>query len=223
MMRLVAGSLNYSSWTMRPWLALEHAGAPYRLHDVGMLTQDGWKERVLGFSGAGKVPVLVDGALSIHESLAICEYVAEKFPEARLWPADTALRARGRAISCEMLSSFQTLRNRMPMNLRARAQTTPNGPGLEQDIARVLDIWRASLDTSPGAFLLGDFSIADCMFMPVAGRFRTYGAPLPDFAQAYVERIFALPIVRKLEELAEAAPPIPKYDAALQAPASPAE
>jgi len=218
MMRLVAGNLNYSSWTMRPWLALEHARAPYRLHDVGMFTQDDWRDRVLSFSGAGKVPVLVDGALTIHESLAICEYVAEKFPEAALWPADPALRARGRAISCEMLSSFQTLRTLMPTNLRGRAARTPEGPGLAQDIRRVLDIWRASLDTSPGSFLLGDFSIADCMFMPVAARFRTYGVMVPDFARTYMDRMFALPSVQKLEQLAEAAPPIAQYDAALSAP-----
>lgn len=215
MIRLVAGNLNYSSWTMRPFLALEHAQAPYKVHDVGMLTDEGWRDRVLDFSGAGKVPVLVDGSLSIHESLAICEYVAEKFPDAQLWPADPALRARGRAISCEMLSSFQALRSLMPMNLRARAERTPTGPGLEKDIRRVLDIWRASLDTSQGDFLLGDFSIADCMFMPVAGRFRTYGVAVPDFARSYMDRIFALPAVQKLEALATTAKPIPQYDAAL--------
>lgn len=218
-MRLVAGNLNYSSWTMRPLLALEHAQAPYELHDVGMMTEDGWRERVLAFSGAGKVPVLVDGALSIHESLAICEYVAEKFPAAGLWPADPALRARGRAISCEMLSSFQTLRTLMPTNLRGRADRTPSGPALEQDIRRILDIWSASLETSPGQFLLGDFSIADCMFMPVVTRFRTYGVAVPDFARAYMERIFALPSVQKLEALAANAKPIPHYDALLTAPA----
>lgn len=219
MMRLVAGNLNYSSWTMRPFLALEHAAAPYKIYDVGMLTDDGWRDRVLDFSGAGKVPVLVDGPLSIHESLAICEYVAEKFPAAQLWPADPALRARGRAISCEMLSSFQALRTLMPTNLRARAEHTPTGHGLDQDIRRVLDIWRASLDTSSGGFLLGDFSIADCMFMPVAGRFRTYGVTVPDFALAYMDRLFALPSVQKLEALAAAAKPIPKYDAVLSASA----
>jgi glutathione S-transferase len=218
MMRLVAGNLNYSSWTMRPWLALEHAGAPYVLHDVRMLVADGWRERVLEFSGAGKVPVLVDGALSIHESLAICEYVAEKFPAARLWPEDPGLRARGRAISCEMLSSFQALRSAMPANLRARASATPSGAGVERDIRRVLDIWRASLDTTSGDFLLGDFSIADCMFLPVAARFRTYGVQLPDFAAAYSQRLFALPVVQKLDGLAQTAEPIPQYDALLGAP-----
>lgn len=220
MMRLVAGNLNYSSWTMRPWLALEHAGAPYQVHDVRMLTDDGWRDRVLSFSGAGKVPVLVDGALSIHESLAICEYVAELFPAAKLWPTDATLRARGRAISCEMLSSFQALRAAMPTNLRGRASATPTSPAVDRDVRRVLDIWRASLDTSSGHFLLGDFSIADCMYMPVASRFRTYGVELPDFAAAYVGRLFALPIVQKLDVLAQAAEPIPQYDALLAAPAS---
>ena len=99
MLRLVCGNLNYSSWSVRPWLALKHAGLPFRTHDVGLKTEDGWKDRILSFSGAGLVPVLVDGSLSIHESLAICEYVAELAPAARLWPEDDKLRARGRAIS----------------------------------------------------------------------------------------------------------------------------
>jgi glutathione S-transferase len=141
--------------------------------------------------------------------------VAEKHPEAALWPKDQALRARGRAISCEMLSSFQALRSAMPTNLRARAKHTPSSPEVDRDIARVVDIWRASLDTSAGGFLLGDFSIADCMFMPVASRFRTYGVRVPDFAQGYMSRIFSLPIVQKLERLAAEAPAIPKYDALL--------
>lgn len=219
-MHLVAGNLNYSSWTMRAWLALEHAQASYAVHDVGMLTSDDWRDRVLEFSGAGKVPVLIDGSLTVHESLAICEYVAEKFPAAKLWPEDQALRARGRAISCEMLSSFQPLRSAMPTNLRGRASHTPSSPEVSRDIVRVLDIWRASLDTSSGGFLLGDFTIADCMFMPVASRFRTYGVQVPDFARAYMNRIFALPEVQKLEGLAASALPIAKYDALLAPTAS---
>src|SRR6188768_3142212 len=101
MLRLVCANLNYSSWSMRPWLALMHAGLPFKTHDVGLKTQPDWRERILAFSGAGKVPILVDGSLSIHESLAICEYVAELAPAAKLWPQDAQLRARGRAISCE--------------------------------------------------------------------------------------------------------------------------
>lgn len=215
MLRLVCANLNYSSWSVRPWLALKHAGLAFKTHDVGLRTQDGWKDRILAFSGAGKVPILVDGSLSIHESLAICEYVAELAPAAQLWPEDAKLRARGRAISCEMHSGFAALRGRLGMNLRARTQHTPKSPEIDADIARVLDIWRASLSSSGGPFLLGAFSIADCMFFPVATRFRTYGVPLPEDAQAYSAALFALPQVQELEEIAQGTPAIPLYDADL--------
>ncbi len=215
MLRLVSANLNYSSWSVRPWLALKHSGLPFRLHDVGMKTQDGWKDRILSFSGAGKVPILVDGSLSVHESLAICEYVAELSPSAKLWPEDQQLRARGRAISCEMHSGFEALREAMSMNLRARAVRTPTSPQIERDIARVLDIWHASLVSSGGPFLLGELSIADCMYFPVASRFRTYGVKLPPEARAYSDALFGLPMVRELEELAKAAPAIAEYDAKL--------
>ncbi len=163
MLRFVCANLNYSSWSVRPWLALKHSGLEFRAHDVGMKTADGWKNRMLSFSGAGQVPILIDGSLSIHESLAICEYVAELQPTARLWPEDAKLRARGRAIACEMHSGFSDLRHAMNMNLRARTAHTPKSPEIDRDIARVLEIWDASLSSSGGPFLLGDFSIADCM------------------------------------------------------------
>jgi glutathione S-transferase len=147
--------------------------------------------------------------------LAICEYVAELQPAARLWPEDAKLRARGRAIACEMHSGFTHLRGAMDMNLRARTRHTPKSPQIERDIARIFDIWRASLSSNGGPFLLGDFSIADCMYFPVASRFRTYGVALPADAQAYSAALFALPFVKELEELAQAAPAIPEYDAAL--------
>lgn len=216
-MRLVCANLNYSSWSIRPWLALKHAGVEFRTHDVGLKTQDDWKERILAFSGAGKVPILVDGSLSIHESLAICEYVAELQPNAALWPADPKLRARGRAISCEMLSSFSALRKSMPVNLRSRAKHTPGGAAVEADIARVLDIWQASLGSSGGPFLLGAFSIADCMYFPVAARFRSYGVALEGAARSYQEALFSLPQVQELERIARDTPAITEYDAALGA------
>jgi glutathione S-transferase len=215
MLRLVCANLNYSSWSMRPWLALKRAGLPFKTFDVGMRTTEGWKERILSFSGAGQVPILIDGSLSVHESLAICEYVAELAPAAKLWPEDPQLRARGRAISCEMHSGFTALRRAMSENLRARASRTPTSPEVEADIARVLDIFRASLSTANGPFLLGDFSIADCMYFPVVSRFRTYGVPLPADAAAYSAALFQLPFVQELEELAKATPAIPEYDAAL--------
>jgi len=215
MLRLVCANLNYSSWSMRPWLALKQAGAEFKVHDVGLKTSENWKDKILAFSGAGKVPVLVDGSLSVHESLAICEYVAERYPSAGLWPEDVQLRARGRAISCEMLSSFTHLRGAMPCNLRARAAKTPGGPQVERDIARVFDIWQASLESSGGPFLLGQFSIADCMYFPVAARFRTYGVTLPDFAARYSQSLFERPHHLELEAIAKDAPPIAEYDAYL--------
>jgi glutathione S-transferase len=200
---------------MRPWLALETAGAKYQMLDVGMYTSPNWREKILAFSGAGKVPILVDGNLSVHESLAICEYVHEAFPAAQLWPPDRALRARGRAISCEMLSSFSALRSAMPTNLRGRAKSTPGGEAVTADVSRLLDIFEASMASSTGDFLLGDFSIADCMFFPVLTRFRTYGVPLTPGAARYSQNMFALPAVKKLEQLAALTPAIEKYDALL--------
>ncbi len=219
MLRLVIANLNYSSWSMRPWLALKHAGAKFSTFDVGLKTSEGWKERILSFSGAGAVPILVDGALSIHESLAVCEYVAELYPEACLWPTDRALRARGRAICTEMMCGFTALRRRCSTNLRARVPRPPTlDASVQKDVVRILDIWGTSLESSPGPFLLGDFSIADCMYFPVATRFRTYGVKLPAFAARYSERLFALPMVRELELLARETPPIAEYDAMLTAP-----
>lgn len=215
MLRLVAANLNYSSWSMRPWLALKHARAEFRVHDVGLKTRDGWKERILAFSGAGRVPVLVDGALSVHESLAICEYVAELHPGARLWPEQRELRARGRAISCEMLAGFAALRAELPANLRGRCVRRALRPETRADIARVLGIWEASLASTGGPFLLGQFSIADCMYLPVAARFRTYGVELPASARRYSEALFGLEIAKELETIAEREPPIAEYDASL--------
>lgn len=212
MLRLIAANLNYSSWSMRAWLALEVAGAEYKMLDVGMYTSDDWREKIASFSGAGKVPILVDGNLTIHESLAICEYVAELYPAAELWPKEPALRARARALSCEMLSSFAALRNAMPTNLRGRAQFTPNNDAVTADLNRLFDIFNSSLTTSKSEFLLGSFSIADCMFFPVLTRFRTYGVPLPPRIAHYSQAMFALPAVQKLEVLAQGTPAIARYD-----------
>ncbi len=216
MHRLVVGNLNYSSWSMRPWLALEHAGAEFKIHDIGMRADDQWKERILAFSGAGKIPILIDGALSVHESLAICEYVSELYPAAQLWPENRELRARGRAICSEMVSGFSAVRNRLTCNLRARAPRQPLlDEAVQADMARLFDIWSASLDSSAGPFLLGEFSIADCMYFPVVSRFRTYRVDLPESAARYSEALFSLPIVKALESLAAETPAIALYDAFL--------
>jgi glutathione S-transferase len=215
MLRLVIANLNYSSWSMRPWLALKHAGAEFRCHDVGLKTAPDWKERILQFSGAGNVPILVHGSLSVHESLAICEYAAELYPQAKLWPEARELRARGRAISCEMHAGFVSLRSQLTSNLRGRTVLRSLRPETRADIARVFDIWRASLESSGGPFLLGDFSIADCMFFPVAGRFRSYGVELDDTARRYSDALFGLDIVKQLEAESANTPSIAEYDAFL--------
>jgi glutathione S-transferase len=213
MKRLIVGSLNYSSWSARPWLALTHAGIEFRTHLIELFVDPKWREKLLQFSGAAKVPVLIDGSLSVHESLAICEYVAELAPDAGLWPADTALRARARAISCEMVSGFQTLRNELPTNVRARATRFVPSEQARAEIARVFDIWSASLQSSGGPFLFGHFTIADCMYAPVATRFRTYGIELSADAVRYSEALWQQPAVRQWEQVALQAPAIPTYDA----------
>jgi glutathione S-transferase len=215
MLRLIVTNLNYSSWSVRAWLALEQAGAPFKTLDVRMFVDETWREKVLQFSGAGKVPVLVDGNLTIHESLAICEYIAELFPGAQLWPEDRALRARARAISCEMHAGFGALRSAMPMNLRARAKKTPMNSEIQTDISRIEEIVDASLATSNGDFLFGDFTIADCMYFPVVSRFRTYGVGVGPATARYSAALFAHPLVRKLEALAVQTEPMPRYDALL--------
>jgi glutathione S-transferase len=214
-MRLVVAPLNYSSWSVRAWLALDHAGADFKTHEIALYVDPDWRQKILRFSGAGKVPILIDGSLSVHEALAICEYVAERFPDARLWPEDSRLRARARAISSEMSSNFIHIRNEMPMNYRGRAATFTPSDATSLEIARVLDIWEASLSTSPGPFLFGDFGIADCMYVPVVSRFRTYGVELSGAMAEWASALWAQPSVVRWTELAEASMAIPKYDALL--------
>jgi glutathione S-transferase len=213
-MRLITANLNYSSWTMRAWLALKYAGVPFSQHDVELKTREGWKSRILDFSGAGTVPILIDGPMTIHESLAICEYVAELRPEAELWPTDRHLRAKARALSCEMVGGFAVLREQMPSNLRLRSsRPQPRSDALDADVARFKDILDNCLAVdSPGDFLLGKFGIVDCMYMPLLSRLRTYGVPLEGKAAAYSERIFDLDVVRELEALANKEPPIAAFD-----------
>ena len=215
MMRLVVAPLNYSSWSVRAWLALDHAGAEFKTHEIALYVDPNWRDKVLQFSGAGKVPILIDGSLSVHEALAICEYAAEKFPEVKLWPDDPKLRARARAISCEMSTNFTNIRNDMPMNYRGRASSFTASDATAAEIDRVFDIWEASLATSPGPFLFGDFGIADCMYAPVVSRFQTYGIPLRGATAQWAEALWAQPSVAKWTKLADESIAVPKYDVLL--------
>lgn len=214
-------SLRYSSWSMRPWLALTHARAEFQTHTVELPGMGGTEapslaeRRKLG-SVRGLFPVLhVDGQ-PIHESLAICEYVAEAFPEAGLWPADALRRAEARAICCEMLTGFGDLRRELSCHLFGRVPSLEPSTAARGDIARVFEIWRDKLAESGGPFLFGSFSIADAMYYPVLTRFRTYRVNLPAELSAYAEALDGHPAVRALVEHARLAPRIPHYDESLR-------
>jgi glutathione S-transferase len=191
-MKLVIGNKNYSSWSLRAWLVLREAGIPFEevMIRFGAGFGNGeFTERVRRHSPVGRVPVLVDDDIVVWDSLAIAEYLAEKFPEKKLWPEARAARARARSICAEMHAGFSHLRNRMPMNCEA---TLPLG-ALEitvlRDIERVTEIWREARASygAEGPFLFGRFSIADAYFAPVVWRFVTYATPLPAHAEGYVE------------------------------------
>jgi len=190
MMRLVIGDKNLSSWSLRPWLVLKQASVAFE-EILIPLDRPTTRAQILQYSPTGKVPVLLDGDLMIWDSLAIAEYIAERFPD--LWPHDPATRAHARAATCEMHSGFASLRQQMPMNILSRRQV-PRTPALDQDIARVLEIWCTCRNQAAGGpFLFGAFSIADAFYAPVVTRFITYGVELDAQCNEYAQSILALP------------------------------
>lgn len=193
---LIIGNKNYASWSMRAWLAMKHAGIPFVEHRVALYQPDS-RRRVLAHSPSGKVPVLKDGATAVWDSLAILEYLAEKYPDRGLWPQSAAARAVARSMSAEMHSGFAALRARMPMNLRNSYPGRGLTPEVEADIARITGLWTDCRATAPAPFLFGDFCIADAMFAPVATRFVTYGVRLPAVCQRYVDTLIALPAMQQ--------------------------
>jgi len=219
-LHLTALSLRYSSWSIRPWLALTHAGAAFRTSSVELEYMRAQTEgtdsldarRRLG-SVHGLFPVLRVDGVAIHESLAICEYVAEAFPEAGLWPDDMIERAQARAISAEMHSGFTSMRNEMSCAIFARVPGFEANAATRNDVARVFEIWRERLEHSGGPFLFGRFGIADAMYFPVLARFRTYDVTLPADLRGYADSLESLPAVRKLMSIAAGEPKVPIYDA----------
>jgi glutathione S-transferase len=193
---LVIGTKDWSSWSLRPYLALRHTGVPFA-EELIQLRRDSTAQEVRKRSPSGRVPLLEiedDGKIwSVWDSLAICETLAERHPGAQLWPGDARARAEARAVSAEMHSGFPDLRDQLPMDF-ARTLAMPDLRGTTKaQVARVLNIWTDALAAHGGPFLFGGFSIADCMYAPVCSRFRTYGIEMPAAASAYVERVFALP------------------------------
>jgi glutathione S-transferase len=213
-LKLTVLSLRYSSWSMRPWLALTHAGAGFETNTVELEsfeTTTLTERRVLG-SITGLFPILRVDDVAIHESLAIAEYAAESFPEAMLWPESGLQRARARAICCEMVGDFSALRNEMTCHLFGRVPAfSPSDPA-RANIDRVFEIWTECLDRSAGPFLFGQPSIADFFYFPVLSRFRTYGVELTGTLEGYAQAIEYLPAVQSLLEVAKTEPAIAVYD-----------
>ncbi|NJL08592.1 MAG: glutathione S-transferase family protein [Methylacidiphilales bacterium] len=194
MLRLVIGNKNYSSWSMRPWMAMTVAAIPFEEVLIPLYEGD-YKAAILRHSPTGKVPCLIDGDIRVWESLAILEHLAERFPAARLWPADPAARAEARAVSAEMHAGFSALRRLLPMNLWRPIERRALTPEAAANVERLLAIWRdcRARFGAGGPFLFGAFSAADAMFAPVVTRFRTYDVPVDGEAAAYMAAVESLP------------------------------
>lgn len=194
-LRLIIGNKNYSSWSMRPWVAMKAFGIPFEEIRI-VLQQPDTTARIAEYSAAGRVPVLLAGDITVWDSLAICEYLAEQFSILNLWPEDVAARATARSICAEMHSGFSSLRSDMPMDIRASLPGKGRTIGSQADIGRISEIWEDCLSLyGAHEFLFGDFSIADAFYAPVVMRFRTYGVSLAPALQAYTERVLAHPAV----------------------------
>jgi glutathione S-transferase len=195
-LKLVIGNKNYSSWSMRPWLAMRASNIAFDEVLIPLYTDDkADKERILGYTRSGKVPALIDGDVTVWDSLSIIEYVAERFPEARLWPEDRALRAHARSISAEMHSGFLPLRNECGMNLHRPVRAVELSADARANVARIEQIWIECRERHGrlGPFLFGRFGAADAMFAPVVHRFRTYAIEVAPQAQAYMDTMMVQP------------------------------
>ena len=205
MFTLIIGDKNYSSWSLRPWLVLKMLGEPFDEQHIRLRTPK-TTQQILAINPAGKVPVLLDQHLMIADSLAICEYLAESFPQARLWPVEQEVRAIARACCAEMHAGFGTLRSEMPMDIGHRHPSPSMSLALEQDIQRILSLWQNLRQqfAADGPFLFGHFTIADAFFAPVVTRFITYQIEIPELARAWMETIQSLPAMQEWQVAAEA-------------------
>jgi glutathione S-transferase len=209
---LVVGNKNYSSWSLRPWLAMKQLGLEFEERRISLYVP-GAKEQLLGYSPAGKVPILIDGERRIWDSLAILEYLAESHPS--LWPAAPAARALARSISAEMHSGFAALRQHMSMNIRKRHPGKGRTPESLADVARILSMWsdcRTRFGVG-GPFLFGTFGAADAMYAPVVLRFRTYAVEMPPPCRAYAEAVLELPALREwMDDAEREAESLPQFE-----------
>jgi glutathione S-transferase len=195
-LKLAIGNKNYSSWSMRPWLALRASDIPFVETLIPLYTDNpADKEQILSFSRAGKVPVLVDGETVVWDSLAIIEYIAECYPEKKLWPDDAAARAHARSVCAEMHSGFVPLRSECGMNLHRPVRPVALSADAKANVARIEEIWRECRARygDSGPFLFGRFGAADAMYAPVVHRLRTYAIDVAPDTKAYMETMMALP------------------------------
>lgn len=193
-LKLIIGNKNYSSWSFRPWIAMKVAGIAFEEEVISLNAPD-FKTKLSAVSGTGKVPTLIDGDIRIWESLAILEYLAEKYPAAHLWPTPSAARAEARAISSEMHAGFQALRKACPMNMWRPIIKREIGDDVKSNIKRIDAMWsdcRRRFGQS-GEFLFGTFGAADAMYAPVVARFNTYSIDVSPLARAYMNAVMALP------------------------------
>lgn len=202
---LIIGNKNYSSWSMRPWLTLKAAKIAFEEVPIA-LRQPDTKERIFRHSPSGKVPALIHGEVIVWESLAICEYVAELRPQAGLWPGDPAARAQARSIATEMHAGFAALRENLPMDLTRDRRRESRAALVQDEIARIEAIWTDTRQHwgGGGKFLFGQFGIADAMFAPVVGRFRTYGVTLNGTGNDYMRAVLEWPAFKEWEMAAAA-------------------
>jgi glutathione S-transferase len=202
---LYIGNKNYSSWSFRPWIGMRVAGIAFEEKLVPFDMGNG-NPAFRAFSPTGKVPVLIDGDLTVWESLAILDHVARKHPGSPLWPRNPAFRSRAMAMGCEMMSSFMALRSACPMNMRRERQPIKVSPAIARDVDRIQSLWSECLEGSGGPFLFGTFSIADAMFAPVVNRLDVYAFETRPEVAAYMDRIKALPAWQEWETAGRAEP-----------------
>ena len=204
MLKLYIGNKNYSSWSMRPWVLLRQAGIAFEEALIRFDSFDAgsaFRQQADSLGAAGKVPVLDDDGLIVWDTLAIAEYLAERFPDKHLWPQDAKARARARSICAEMHSGFGALRSACPMNIEADLVQTGaliwrDQLAVRADVARIISLWQALLAEHGGPMLFGEFSIADAFYAPVCMRLLRYALPVPPDVAAYMSRLVALPGVK---------------------------
>ncbi len=211
---LVIANKRYSSWSLRPWLVMKAAGIPFTEKQIFLKKRE-TAEEILRVSPSGRVPALIEGKITVWESLAICEHLNDEFPRKQLWPAAPAARAMARSISQEMHAGFTALRSNCPMN----AVRIFNGVKLNEethaDAARIRSIWREArrLFGRGGKFLFGEFSIADAMYAPVVLRFRAYGIEADEICRAYMDAVLELPAMQEwMKSASQETEIIPAYE-----------